>query len=59
MLSEEIKQRLELLSAERIRQTDEQLGKLRQCRQQQPSAANELMIQHLEYRKQKLKKVAI
>ncbi|GAB4017734.1 hypothetical protein [Spirosoma koreense] len=52
----EIKKRLERLTAERIRQTDEQLEKLRHRQQQFPSTANELMIQSLEYRKEKLKR---
>lgn len=52
----EVKKRLDDFSAERIRQTDEQLEKLRRQQQQQPSVANELMIQSLEYRKEKLKR---
>ena len=52
----EIKRRLESLSAERVQQTDEQLEKIRQRQLQQPSVANELMIQSLEHRKEKLKR---
>ncbi|WP_420150065.1 hypothetical protein [Spirosoma sp.] len=52
----EVKKRLEVFSSERIRQTDEQLKKLRQRQQQQPSVPNELMIQSLEDRKEKLKR---
>ncbi|WP_168207773.1 hypothetical protein [Spirosoma sp. KCTC 42546] len=52
----EVKQRLATLSTERIRQTDEQLKQLRHRQQQQPSEANELMIQSLEYRREKLKR---
>lgn len=52
----DVKKRLERVQTERIQQTDEQLEKLRQRQQQQTSVANELMIQSLEYRKEKLKR---
>lgn len=56
MPGREIRKRLETLSTERIRRTDEQLEKLRQSLQRQHSVANELMIQSLEYRKEKLRR---
>ena len=52
----DVKKRLDIFSAERIRDTEEQLKKIRQHQQKRPSAANELMIQSLEYRKEKLKR---
>lgn len=50
----EIKKRVETLAAERIRQTDAMLVKVRENGQQQPSAANELTRQSLEHRREKL-----
>ena len=52
----EIKKRFEALITERIRQTDEMIAKVRESQQQQPSVANELTIQSLEHRREKLKR---
>lgn len=56
MLLSEIKKRFEALATERIRQTDEMITKVREGQQQQPSTANELTIQSLEHRREKLKR---
>lgn len=52
----EIKKRFETLATERIRQTDEMIARVCESQQQQPSVANELTIQSLEYRREKLKR---
>ena len=52
----EIKKRVEALATERIRQTDELIAKVRKNQQQHPSVANELTIQSLEHRQEKLKR---
>jgi hypothetical protein len=51
----EVKKRLSTLQAEQIRQTEMLLTKLQQRQTQQPSVANELMLESLKYRRQKLK----
>ncbi|GAB3640169.1 hypothetical protein [Spirosoma arcticum] len=56
MSPSKIKKRFEGLATERIRQTDEVIAKARESQQRQPSIANELTIQSLEHRREKLKR---
>ena len=52
----ETKNPVEALATERVRQTDDMIAKIRESQHQQPSVANELTIQSLEHRREKLKR---